>query len=95
MERTVKLSSVGDSDKRTLLAEAAALTKRNLLSVGGHVDTPVDLLAVGNADGKLPCLGNGQNVLMRTPTQAEFVECHSDFLQFLLTILFERGEPEL
>ena len=32
----------------------------------------------GNADGKRPCLGNGQTVLMRTPTQAQFVECWSE-----------------
>ncbi len=37
-------------------------------------DTPVDLVTGGNADGKRPCLGNGQTVLTRTPTQAEFVE---------------------
>ena len=44
------------------------------MSVGGFADTPVDLVAGGNADGKLPCLGNGQTVLKSTPTQAEFVE---------------------
>ena len=49
-------------------------TKRNLISVGGCVDTPVHVDAAGNADGKRPCLGNGKTVLMRTPTQAEFVE---------------------
>ena len=62
------------SDRNTLLAEAAASAKRNLMSVGGCADTPVDLVAGGNADGKLPCLGNGQTVLTSTPTQAEFVE---------------------
>ncbi len=34
-----------------------------------------DLITCLHADGKRPCLGNGQTVLMRTPTQAEFVEC--------------------
>ena len=35
----------------------------------------MDLVATGNTDGKHPCLGNGKTVMMRTPTQAEFVEC--------------------
>ena len=47
-------------------------------NVGGCADTPVHVDAAGNADGKRPCLGNGQTVLMRTPTQAEFVECWSE-----------------
>ena len=46
------------SDKNTLLQEEAASAKRKLMSVGGCVDTPLDLVAVGNADGKRPCLGN-------------------------------------
>jgi len=66
------------SDKKTLLAEANASAKRNLISVGGCADTPVHVDAAGNADGKRPCLGNGQTVLMRTSTQAEFVECWSE-----------------
>jgi hypothetical protein len=66
------------SDRNTLLAEANASAKRNLMSVGGCADTPVDLVAGGNADGKRPCLGNGQTVLTRPPTQAEFVECWSE-----------------
>ena len=64
--------------QKTLLAEANASAKRNLISVGGCADTPVHVDAAGNADGKRPCLGNGQTVLMRTPTQAEFVECWSE-----------------
>ncbi len=48
------------SDKKTLLAEANASAKRNLISVGGCADTPVHVDAAGNADGKRPCLGNGQ-----------------------------------
>ena len=58
------------SDGQTLFAEANASAKRNLISVGGCADTPVHVDAAGNADGKRPCLGNGQTVLMRTPTQA-------------------------
>jgi hypothetical protein len=34
----------------------------------------------GNADGNRSCLGNGQTVLMRTPTQDEFVECWSEVI---------------
>ena len=68
------------SDKNTLLAVTAASSKRNLMSVGGCADTPVDLVAGGNADGKRPCLDNGQIVLMRTPTQAKFVECWSEVI---------------
>jgi hypothetical protein len=66
------------SDRQTLLAETNASTKHNLMSVGGCADTPVDVDTAGNADGKRPCLGNGQTVLMRTSTQAEFVECWSE-----------------
>ena len=68
------------SDRQTLLAEENASAKRNLMSVGGCADTPVDVDAAGNADGKRPCLGNGQTVLMRTPTQAEFVECWNEVI---------------
>ena len=67
-------------DKKTLLAEPDASAKRNLISVGGCADTPVDFVAVGNADGNRPCLGNGKTVLMRTPTQAEFVECWNEVI---------------
>ena len=56
-----------------------ASTKRNLMSVGGHTDTPADLVVAGNTDAKCPCL-NVQTVLMRTPTQTEFVECWSETL---------------
>jgi hypothetical protein len=62
-------------DKNTLLQEEDASAKRKLMSVGGCADTPLDLVATGNVDGKRLCLDNGQTVLMRTPTQAEFVEC--------------------
>ena len=56
------------SNKKTLLQESAGSAKRNLMSVGGHGDTPVILVKSGNVDTKRPCLGNGQTVLMRTPT---------------------------
>jgi hypothetical protein len=66
------------SDKKTLLTEVNVSAKHNLMSVGGCADTPVHVDEVVNADGKRPCLGNGQTVLMRTPTQAEFVECWTE-----------------
>ena len=66
------------SDKKTLFAEANSSAKCNLISVGGCADTPVHVDGAGNTDGKRPCLVNGQTVLMRTPTQAEFVECWSE-----------------
>ena len=50
------------------------------MSVGGHADTLVDLVPSGNTDVKHPCLGNDQTVLVRTPTQVEFVECWSEVL---------------
>ena len=62
------------SDKNTLLQEADASAKRNLMSVGGHTDTPVDLVVTGNTDAKRSCLDIGQTVLMRKPTQTEFVK---------------------
>jgi hypothetical protein len=67
-------------DKKTLFAEANASAKRNLISVGGCVDTPVHVDGPGNPDGNRPCLDNGQTVLMRTPTQVEFVECWSEVI---------------
>ena len=78
LEVQAEIRSRMASDRNTLLAEANASAKRNLMSVGVCADTPVHVDTAGNADGKRPCLGNGQTVLMRTPTQAEFVECWSE-----------------
>jgi hypothetical protein len=69
---------IENSDKNSLLQEEDASAKRKLMSVGGCTDTPLDLVTTGNVDGKRPCLGNGQTVMMRTPTQNEFVECWSE-----------------
>jgi hypothetical protein len=55
------------ASKKLLLAEANASAKRNLILVGGCADTPVDVDAAGNADGKRPCFGSGQTVLMNRP----------------------------
>jgi hypothetical protein len=40
-------------DKKTLLADADASKKRNLLLVGGDADNPVEVCGEGNADAKL------------------------------------------
>jgi hypothetical protein len=90
LEVQVEIRAHMTSDRQTLLAEANASAKRNLMSVGGCPDTHVDVDTTGNADGKRPCLGNGLTVLMRTPTQTEFVECWSEVIiriQLLLMIL--------
>jgi hypothetical protein len=70
-------------DKKTLLSDADAskkdaLKKRNLLLVGGHADNTVEVCGEGNADGKRPCLGKGQTMLTKPPSQAEFEECWSE-----------------
>ena len=65
-------------DKKTLLADADASKKRNLLLVGGHADNPVEVCGEGNADAKRPCLGKGQTMLTKPPSQAEFEECWSE-----------------
>ena len=62
-------------DKKTLLAEADASKKRNLMLVGGHEDNAVDLCGEGNPDAKRPCLGKGQTMLTKQPSQVEFEEC--------------------
>ena len=49
-------------DKKTLLAEADALKKRNLMWVGGYADNAVDLCGEGN-DATRQCLGKGQVVV--------------------------------
>ena len=65
-------------DKKTLLADADASKKRNLLLVGGHADNTVELCGEGNADAKRPCLVKGQNILTKQPRQTEFEECWSE-----------------
>ena len=62
-------------DKKTLLAEADASKKRNLIWVGGYADNAVDLCGEGNADAKRQCLGKGQTMLTKPPSQAAFEEC--------------------
>ena len=65
-------------DKKTLLAEADASKKRNLILVGGYGDNTVDLCGEGNADAKRQCLGKGQTMLTKPPSQAAFEECWSE-----------------
>jgi hypothetical protein len=62
-------------DKKSLLAEADASKKHNLMAVGGHTDNAVDLCGEDNADAKRQCLGKGQTMLTKQPSQAEFEEC--------------------
>ena len=64
-------------DKKTLFAEADASNKRNLLLAGGHADNAVDLCGEGNTDANRPCLGKGQTMLTKPPSQTEFEECWS------------------
>ena len=65
-------------DKKSLLAAADASKKRNLMAVAGHADNAVDLCAEDNADAKRQCLGKGQTMLTKQPSQAEFEECWSE-----------------
>jgi hypothetical protein len=65
-------------DKKALLAEADASKKRNLILVGGYADNAVDLCGEGSADAKRQCLGKGQTMLTKPPSQAEFEECGSE-----------------
>ena len=65
-------------DKKTLLAEADASKKRNLIWVGGYADNAVDLCGEGNADAKRQCLDKGQTMLTKPPSQAAFEECWSE-----------------
>jgi hypothetical protein len=77
MDPNIGKATIGK--ERTVTACKESLpTSRGPMSVGGCTDTPVHVDAAGNVDGKRPCLGNGQTVLIRTPTQAEFVECWSE-----------------
>jgi hypothetical protein len=67
-------------DKKTLLAEADASKKRNLILVGGYADNVVDLCGEDNADAKHQCLGKGQTMLPKSPSKAVFEECWSEVI---------------
>jgi hypothetical protein len=56
-------------DKKSLLASADASKKRNLMVVGGHVDNDVDLRGEDNVDSKRQCLGKGQTMATKPPSQ--------------------------
>ena len=56
-------------DKKSLLPAADASKQRNLMVVGGHSDTAVDLCGEDNADAKRQCLGKGQTMLTKSPRQ--------------------------
>ncbi len=50
------------------------------MAVGGHTDHAVDLCGEDSADGKRQCLGKGQTMLTKPPSQAEFQECWSEVI---------------
>jgi hypothetical protein len=50
------------------------------MSVGGHTDHVVDLCGEDSADGKGQCLGKGQTMVTKPPSQAEFQECWSEVI---------------
>jgi hypothetical protein len=58
-------------DKKSLLAAADsdASKKRNLMVVGGHAENAVDLCGEDNTDAKRQCLGKGQTIPTKSPSQ--------------------------
>ena len=80
-------------DKKSLLAAADASKKRNLMAVGGHADNGVDLCAEDNADAKRQCLGKGQTMLTKQPSQAEFQECWSEAIIKIALFLLIPSAP--
>jgi hypothetical protein len=73
-----------ECDKKSFLEEAYSSKNRNLMLVGGHAENVVDLCGEGNTDAKDQCLGKGQTILTKTPSQAEFEECWSCSTMFVL-----------
>jgi hypothetical protein len=55
--------------KKSLLPAADASKKRNLMVVAGHADNAVDLCGEDNADAKRQCLGKGQTMPTKPPSQ--------------------------
>ena len=56
-------------DKKSLFPTVDVSNQRNLMVVGGHSDNAVDLCGEDNADGKRQCLGKGQTMLTKPPSQ--------------------------
>jgi hypothetical protein len=56
-------------DKKSLLAATDESTKRNLMVVRGHADNTVDLCGEENTDAKRQCLGKGQTMPTKPPSQ--------------------------
>ena len=54
-------------DQKGLLEEEDESKKRNLMLVGGDVDSDVDLCGEGNDDSQRQCLGKGQTTLTKYP----------------------------
>ncbi len=48
--------------------------------VGVHADNVVDLCGEGKSDLKSQCLGKGQTMLTKSPSQSEFEECWSEVI---------------
>jgi hypothetical protein len=46
----------------------------------GHGDNTIDLCGEDNVDAKRQCLGKGQTMLTKPPSQAEFEECWSEVI---------------
>jgi hypothetical protein len=67
-------------DKKSLLAAADASKKRKLMVVGGHADNSVDLCGEDNADAKRQCLGKGQTMLTKPPSQLIMIRRNSIWL---------------
>ncbi len=57
--------------------------------VGGHADNLVEVCGEGNADAKRPCLGKGQTMLTKPPSQAEFEE--PEFEEFWSEVIIKNG----
>jgi hypothetical protein len=56
-------------NKKSLFAAADASKKRNLMVVGVYPDNAVDLCGEDNTDTKGQCLGKGQTIPTKTPSQ--------------------------
>jgi len=56
-------------DKKSFLEGEDTSKKRNLMVVGGHTDNAADLCGEDNADAKRQCLGKGQTMPTKPPSQ--------------------------
>ena len=56
----------------------ASTGNERLVAACAESQNPVEVCGEGNADAKRPCLGKGQTMLTKPPSQAEFEECWSE-----------------